>query len=126
MATSSLPLDIKELLTEHIESVAQLEVLFLFYSDPSKAWSCASLSRELRSNETSAAKQIALLSHVGFVINTSENYYIYSPKSEKLASDVQKLHQAFVQKQVAVIAYLYEKPKDKLKGFADAFKIKKD
>lgn len=127
MPTSSLPLDIKNLLTDHIESVAHLEVLFLFFNNPLTTWTAASLSKELRSSESSATKYLHLLSASGFIKTSgNENSFIYSPKDETLADDVRKLHEAFQQKPVAVISFLYEKPVDRLKGFADAFKIKKD
>lgn len=126
MATSSLPLDIKNLLTECIESVSQLEALFAFYKTPGEQWTVASLSKELRSNETSAARQIMHLVKFGFIKQIDEQHFIYSPSTDKLSADVENLHRTFQEKSVAVIAYLYEKPTDKLKGFADAFKIKKD
>ncbi len=52
--------------------------------------------------------------------------FSYAPSDEKIAQDVQKLYSIYQERPVAVISYLYEKPVDRLKGFADAFKIKKD
>jgi predicted transcriptional regulator len=127
LANSSLPLEIKTLLTECIETVSQLEALFAFYKNPLNKWTVASLSKELRSNETQAANLILHLERNGFIKKEdSAEIYSYSPRDPLLAKNVELLHETFQQRSVAVIAFLYEKPKDKLKGFADAFKFKKD
>lgn len=126
MANSSLPLDIKELLTDHIESVGQLEALLLFYRNPERTWNANSLSRELRNNETFAKRQIECFLQSGFIRESGEDQYIYSPNTEKLRAAINHLYEVYSEFQVAVISYIYEKPTDKLKGFADAFKLKKD
>lgn len=126
MATSSLPLDIKELLTDYIDSVAQLEALMLFLRDPQHSWTPETLSKELRSSHTSAAKQMAQLANSGFIRTNEKNEYYFAPANEKLRTGAEKLNDVFKEKQVAVIAFLYERPTDKLKGFADAFKLRKD
>lgn len=127
MANSSLPLEIKTLLTDCIESVSQLEALFAFYKNPLNKWTVASLSKELRSNETQTANFIVHLEKCGFIRKEEgAEIYIYAPRDPVLEKNVELLHETFQQKSVAVISYLYEKPKDKLKGFADAFKFKKD
>ncbi len=125
MATSRLPIDVKELLTDHIDSVGQLEALLVFFNTPDKNWDPHSLSQELRTNVTSAAKQMAKLTAAGFIKNVLGDMYAYDPSPE-LRVKVEHLHQAYKEMSVAVISYLYEKPSDKLKGFADAFKLKKD
>lgn len=126
MITSSLPLDIKELLTVHIESVGQLEALYQFFKNPKSQWSALSLSRELRNNETFAKRQIECFLRSQFIIKTTDESYIYSPENEELHQTITHLFNVYSSHQVAVISFIYEKPTDKLKGFADAFKLKKD
>lgn len=125
MATSRLPIDIKELLTEHIDSVGQLEVLLVFFNNKDRSWSALTMSLELRSHETIVRQQMAKLLTSGFIKETGNSEYIYSPM-ENLAKRVELLARAYREMSVAVIAFIYEKPTDKLKGFADAFKLKKD
>ncbi len=127
MPTSGLPLDIKALLTDHIESVGQLEVLFIFLNQPSKVFSGLEISRELRSNEVSATKHILHLVEHGFLQSADGVIgFQYWPKDPEMAERITRLQLAFQERPVAVITTLYEKPTDKLKGFADAFKLKKD
>lgn len=126
MPTSRLPLDIKSFLTDHIESVSQLEMLFLFYKDPLRKWTISNLSMELRSNTTSCTNQIHYFIERRFIKKIeNEDAYIFLP-SEDFKEKVKHLYETYTEKQVAVISYIYEKPTDKLKVFADAFKIKKD
>lgn len=125
MATSRLPIDVKELLTSHIDSVGQLEVLLAFFNNKDRAWTPLSLSQELRSHETITRQQMAKLSDAGFIKLNSANEYVYSP-TETLNARVELLSRMYREMSVAVIAFIYEKPTDKLKGFADAFKLKKD
>ncbi len=126
MTTSRLPIDVKELLMNHIDSVGHLEVLLVFFNNPEKIWTPQTLSNELRSHETSVAKHMAKLSTSGFIKSVSGDQYQYGPESDELKVKVDRLHQAYKEMSVAVISFIYEKPTDKLKGFADAFKIKKD
>jgi len=126
LTTSRLPVDVKELLTNHIDSVGHLEVLLNFFNNPEKTWTPQTLSHELRSHETSAAKHMAKLAAGGFIKNVAGDHYIYAPESNELREKIERLHQAYKEMSVAVIGFIYEKPSDKLRGFADAFKIKKD
>lgn len=125
MPTSSLPLDVKESLTRYIDSVNQLEVLFLLYERHDKIWDADSVCRELRSNVTSSRIQLAYLHRCGFISSIEENKYQFH-SSSPLFAITKRLHDVYLEKSVAVISYIYEKPQNKLKEFADAFKIKKD
>lgn len=126
LATSRLPIDVKELLTNHIDSVGHLEVLLTFFNNQTRSWTASSLSQELRSHETIVSTQIQKLVAHGFIKETSKDEFIYSTTTEALNFQVDILARTYREMSVAVIAFIYEKPTDKLKGFADAFKLKKD
>jgi hypothetical protein len=125
LTTSRLPLVVKELLTAHIDSVGQLEVLLVFFNNKHTAWAPISVGAELRSNETLTRQQIIKLTESGFLRKISENEYIYNASPE-LDAKVELLCRTYKEMSVAVIGFIYEKPTDKLKALADAFKIKKD
>ncbi len=125
MVTSRLPLDIKDLLTTSIDSVGQLEVLLTFFNQPNREWTPSAMSLEIRSHETIIRQQMEKLAASGFLKADSQERYTYAPTAE-LIPRVENLNKVYREMSVAVIAFIYEKPTDKLKGFADAFKIKKD
>lgn len=125
MTTSRLPIDVKTLLTDHIDSVGQLEALLVFFNNPTTLWTASSLSFELRSHETMMAQQLITLRKSGFIDELRDGEFALT-KDEKVLKKISLLRDAYKEMSVSVIAFIYEKPNDKLKGFADAFKFKKD
>lgn len=83
------------------------------------------MSNELRSHETIVKQQMRKLWSDGFLKETEPDEFVYAPSPE-LDEYVDLLCRTYKDMSVAVIAFIYEKPTDKLKGFADAFKLKKD
>lgn len=125
MLTSRLPLDIKQFLTEMIESIAHLEVLLMLLSRPEKKFSAEEVSRELRSNTHSATNQLEQLTSKG-LLKQENALFQYSPSSEEIDLKVKELYDVYKKMPVAVVTAIYEKPQDKLKDFSNAFKLKKD
>ena len=125
LPTSRLPLDIKELLTEHFDSVVQLEVLFLFFENPFQTLSAAEIAKQLRNSSTVVKKILERLEKQGFLSQQAPEIYELT-KSEEQKEKIAKVYNAYKERPVAIIAFLYEKPNNTIKGFADAFKIKKD
>lgn len=126
MANSSLPLDIKSFLIENIDSVSHLEVLLRLFENPNEWFNAEKVSKESRSNLSSATAQLENLKSHGLLIKNESHQYMYQPVSEELSEKVVKLNHLYHEKPVAVISTIFDKPSDKLKGFADAFKFKKD
>lgn len=125
METSRLPVDIKQLLIDHIFSVSQLEMLFLFHENSEQRWNTETISRELRSNPSAALQLLQKLHSQGFIKICETGEYVYSP-SPDLKGVVERIHSVYKERPSAIISFLYEIPSDKLKGFADAFRFKKD
>jgi hypothetical protein len=50
----------------------------------------------------------------------------YAPRTPDLAGAVEELAQAYADRRVSVIGLIFAKPTDKLRSFADAFRIRKD
>jgi hypothetical protein len=126
LATSRLPLDVKLFLTELIDSVSHLEVLLMLFNSKNKEFTAENVSRELRSNTHSAANQLAQLVAKGLLAVRDEHHFRYCPSTPEIDANVQKLSSLYNEMPVAVVTCIYEKPTDKLKGFSDAFKFKKD
>ena len=126
MPTSRLPLDIKQFLIDYIDSIAHLEVLLKLFSDPQKDWNAEELSKEMRSNITAATIQLVNLQRYGLIKSNDQKLFRYETSDIDMNKKVETLAQLYHDKPVAVVSCIYEKPTDKLKGFADAFKLKKD
>lgn len=125
MSSNQLTNDLQEFIDKNISSIAQLELLFLFYLNPNRTWNNVELSNETRTNSSAVAKNISKLLSVGFIL-LRENEYVYNMKNQETHLRVRQLYHVYQERPVAVITFIYEKPKKVLQGFADAFKIKKD
>lgn len=94
-------------------------------STPELWFDAEAVSKELRSNKTSATNHLNNLLDHGLLIK-NENLYKYQPKNQELKNKVTALYHAYHERPVAVVTCIFDKPSDKLKEFADAFKFKKD
>ncbi len=126
MRDSAIPDDVKRLLAERITSVEQLEMLLLLRGQPERAWTAAELSDELRSHPSSVAEQLDELLAQGFVrmIEGSPARYRYSPPNG-VGTTVDRLARAYAERRYRVIELIFSKPIEKLKVFADAFRLRK-
>ncbi|MBA2404960.1 MAG: hypothetical protein H0V66_09335 [Bdellovibrionales bacterium] len=122
---SRIPEDLKIFIVECIETVSQLELLFVIFQNKPKLWTSESISKELRTHPAMAGKQMEILVQKGILGHQDEQYF-YSPQDKIIDQKVEKLFQLYLEKPVAVVTYIFTKPEERLKGFADAFKIKKD
>lgn len=112
----------------HIDSVEQLEVLLLTRNDPSKIWTAADVSRELRSSTASAATRLTKLCALKLLVKdsgTTEGYR-YEPSSPELADRVTALAAAYLVRRVTIIDLIFSNPLEKIRTLADAFKLRGD
>ena len=113
-------------LIEHIDSVSHLEVLLMLFNNKHREYSAENVSKELRSNDHSASNQLSKLADKGLFKVNDQKKYQYSPASSELHEKVSRLVNIYQEMPVAVVTCIYEKPKDALKDFSNAFKFKKD
>jgi DNA-binding MarR family transcriptional regulator len=125
---NSLPEDVKQFLTEHISSVAQLEVLLLLRRDPERMWTAGEVAKALYTTPEIVADQLSDLRKRGLVGSTgdSELKYRYSPETDELAEQVARLDTAYKERSVAVITFIYSQPVEQVRVFADAFRLRKE
>ncbi len=114
----------------HIDSVEQLEVLLLMRNDPSKGWSAADVSRQLRSSPVSAALRLEKLTALRLIVKTEPSQHTftfrYEPSTPELADRVTALSEAYLVRRVTVIDLIFSNPVEKIQSLADAFKIRGD
>lgn len=124
MAESELSLEMQNFINAHIRSVGDLEVLFLLAEDPRRQWTGEEVSRELRTNANYAQSQLKELCKVGLLENESGKF---STRADPQLLDlIYRLRNDYTLRRSTVINFIYEQPLEKIRGFADAFKLKKD
>ena len=111
-----------------------LECLLLLQRHCARDWSAAELGRELRIDEQWATQELIDLTRRGFLADNSAHpstppstpRYRYAAATAALDEAVQQLAVLYVQRRVTVIELIYARPPDALRGFADAFRLRKE
>lgn len=128
MSDEGIPQEARAFITEHIDSVLQLELLLLLHVRRDHDFGAAEVVEELRIDSTWAAAALDDFCARGVLTCTegSPRRYRYAPKSAELDAAVTKLDQAYSDRRVTVISLIFSKPTDKLRSFADAFRVRKE
>lgn len=106
-----------------IPSVWALELLLLIRRDPGRDWRADALVRELRSTETIVDDALTALRSIGIVVGQG-GLYRYQPASHALDVLVSETAKIYAIKPIPVIRAIVTAPNDKLRTFANSFKLK--
>lgn len=128
MHTIDVPEEVRRFIAHHIDSVEKLEILLLLHHQPGRAWSPEAVARELRIARQSAAERLEYMARDGLLIRQGEGTreYRYGPETMKLDNAVRSLATEYVKRRVTVINLIYSKPIDRIRTFADAFRLRRD
>lgn len=106
-------------------SIWALELLALLGREPERSWPLDKIVHESRSSFHAVNQAVLLLEQAGLIAMTAPHEYRYQPKTPTLDAIGELVQKLYVNKPSAVIAAIVESPNDKLRTFADAFKLKK-
>lgn len=129
MTQSELPREVQDLIAEHITSVEQLEILLLLREHAEQEWSASKVSEEIRTSERSAATRLADLRARGFLTSREDagvTVYRFDPLTVTQRRAVASLSQVYRERRYTVIDLIFSKPIDRLRVYADAFRLRKD
>lgn len=118
--------DTKNFILNKITSVEQINILMLLHLNPTKNWTVAEISEELRSVSTSIQTRLNGLYEGGVLTKPHHHHFRYSPTSEEMSSKIAQLIESYQARPYKVIDLIYSGPSNVLQAFSDAFKIKKD
>jgi hypothetical protein len=121
---------VRAFIAGHVDSVLQLELLLLLAvpAHAAREWSAADLAHELRIDPAWVEGQLKAMGAQGLLDASTgpPPTYRYHPRTAELGQAVSDLAQAYADRRVTVIGLIFAKPTDKLRTFADAFRIRKD
>lgn len=123
MADDPIPLDIRDFILRHIDSVAELEALLLLRANPEHPWDAAEAARRLYAPEQEIAEVLKRLCADG-LLACEENIYSYSP-SDELREQVDRLARVYARQLIVVTNMIHGKTR-RIRQFADAFRFRKD
>ena len=128
MSQEDLSAEARKFLADHIESVLELEALLLLAADANRIWTATDVARELRVDPGWAGPQLSRLCGRGVLACDSDPqpHYRFAPSSPKMEQAVRDLASAYATRRVTVISLIFAKPTDKLKSFADAFRLRRE
>ncbi len=124
---AALPERVQRFLMTHIDSIEKLEVLLLLRNRTERQWTASEVALELRIAEASAAARLADLATSGLLVSTGEDpaAYRYSPTHSDDVRDISELATTYSERRVSVITFIFSKPQERVRGFADAFLLRK-
>jgi hypothetical protein len=122
-----LPDTVRSLLAR-LESIAQLEVLLLLARTAPREWDAERLAAELRIERAWAQEQLATLRQRDLLVESEAGagLYRFEPSSPALAKSVEALAASYADRRVSVVAALYAEPGERIREFAEAFRIRRE
>lgn len=113
-------------ITDHLSSMAQLEVLLLMREHPDRGFTPDDVGQQLRIDPQWAAAELTRLHREGLLAGDDETgAFTYAPVRPELARTVDGLAKAFQTHRVSIITLLFSTPSDGIGSFADAFKLRR-
>jgi hypothetical protein len=122
--SESLPIELRDFLARHIDSIAQLEALLLARRSPDLAWNAQAAAKRLYIGEPEASDTLAHLAEHGLLTREGASYRFH-PQSAQLAEWVDLLAEHYKRQLIPITNFVHAKPR-RIRQFADAFKLKRD
>jgi hypothetical protein len=123
MARAGVPTDVERFIADEVESVEQLEVLLLLRAAPDKEWTAHEVARALVSQVDSVADWLARMA-VRNLLSQANGRYRFSPATPEVARTIDALAESFAKYRVTVVGLIFSKPSERVRLFADAFRIR--
>jgi hypothetical protein len=116
--------DVLAFLSATVKSLWALELLLLMRRERTRAWQMRALVTELRASTVVVQDALGGLIGAGLAAEDEAGSFCYRPASETLDSFVAEAQALYAAKPLAVINAIAAAPNEKLRIFADAFRLK--
>lgn len=125
-----IPESVRALVSERIESVAELEILLLLRERRERMWDAHDVAKELRTSAELAEAMLGRLSRSGLaaveVDAEGRPCFRFAPVSPALQRASDEAAAAYSTHKTALIALIFSGPTDSIRGFADAFRVRSE
>jgi hypothetical protein len=129
VSAENVPEIVRSLIARHLDSVLEVEILLLLYQTRPRAWSAEEIVQKLRIDLAFATQHLTKLCEHGLLRcdgGPPAAMYAFAPASSELEAAAAALDRAYVDRRVSVIELIFAKPLDKIRSFADAFRIRRE
>ena len=118
--------EVRLFIGRYIGSLDQLEVLLLVSALPDRDWSVDAVYQVVKSNPAVVAQRLEEFVAAGLLTRSTEPLYRYGPRTQELSRAISSLGAIYKMSRHKIIEIIYSSKDDALKGFADAFRLKKE
>ncbi len=123
-----IPDEVARFVSAYIDSVAEIEALFLLRNAAPQSWNVTNLSRRLYIDERQTSEILRRLTAKGLLSEdgAAEAAYSYAPVSLELRETIDRLATVYASRLVPVTNLIHAKAKNRVQEFADAFRVRKE
>jgi hypothetical protein len=108
-----------------IRSIWNVELLLCLGRSPERWWSPDDLVRELRASQSIVAEGLGVLETAGLATSDARGFYRYAPATKEFDRLTQELARLHDERPLTVTEVMFSSD-DKLRKFADAFRLTKE
>lgn len=116
--------DLQTFVRATIRTVWSLELLILVRADRSRSWTEAELVHDLRASKTSVDQALTAFETAGLIVREQGGEISYSPVTPLLDQMCERLATVYRERPMAVVDAIMAAPDERLRTFADAFRLK--
>ena len=126
---AEIPDYVTEFIGDHVDSVELIDVLLLLKRNRAREWTAEEVSQRLYTTPKSASNRLEALRASGIAAGDDKaqlTTYRYAPRDGNVDRAVNGLEEAYGARRTTVINLIFSKPTEKIRTFADAFRIRED
>jgi hypothetical protein len=115
-----------DFLRASFRSVWTLELALFLWREPRRDWRAHELVRDMRSSEFVVREGLATLIRAGLVGEVEAGLYRFLPTKPSFEEYMAELEVLYKERPVSLIEAIFSAPDERLRTFADAFKLRRD
>ncbi len=124
---SEFPEDLVRFIRQALPSYRAAEVLIRVAREPARAWLPEDVVAEIPGLAAEGVRaDLEHFAREGLVQAEAEDRFRYAPRSEELAASVARLVEAYDRRPVTLVRVMDSLATDRIRSFADAFRLKRD
>jgi hypothetical protein len=123
--SNPVPEELQKFIARYINSIEQVEILCLLAEDPSKGRTELEILKRIQSNEKSVTNNLRYLGNERLVFTDGAGGYRIGGENPESARLMLGLVSAYRSRPVAIIEAIYNEPRNPIRQFAEAFRLKR-
>lgn len=119
--------DLVRFVQTHLRTVWALKMMIVMHAAPNDSWTAPALVKELRASEPLVNELLARFERLGLIIQVEEKgIWCWRPATDEVRELADAIAVAYATTPFGVIQAIAEAPEDRIRQFADAFRVRRD